>query len=564
MKHLFKPVYALLALLTLYFFICGASEIEWDSQGKLLAHNYGVWGDWSVHFTFISSILDRGVHWIAGDNPLFEGMPFQYPFLSHLITAFFGKILGTDTIATTYWVSLALTALLPWSLFRFYRELGLKDWSSLASTCFLLFIGGFQIFDHALSDRDPLTNQPLLGSVFTQFFIFEFFPQRAFLFGTVFFTLIMTWLLRKIKLNQIKTPQALVCAFLLALSSWLHMHTWIATGCLILFFFAVPPDLSTIKGAMKLNRKGILQFGSITLLFSALFVSFLLLRKTGDAQGGPWKVWFPGWAQNAQGQSGLPQEMNPIWFWLYNTGLFLPLALGGGFYLFRNRKAAPQTYPLLYPFFAAGSFLFIFALFINIQPHYYDNLKIITYSFIFLAPVAAVAIERIYLWAPTSRKKIAIGLLTALILLQSSTAISDLEFQRNHKHTTLFFSRDEMFLAEDFKALRSSPDALVLIAPRHNHWLPCLTGNPVVMGYTGWLWTWTINFKPREQKVQEILLGGPHALEDVQELKPEYIVINPNEESVIGHPVNMEFLNSHFPIVLQKYGWTIYSAFKKP
>ena len=556
MKHIFKPVYAALALLTVYLLICSSAVLEWDTHGNVLAHNYGVWGDWSAHFTFISNFLERGLHWIVGDNPLYSGMPSQYPFLSHLFTAGVALVLNTDVITATYGVSLALCVFLPFCLFQFYREVGLKAWTALAAVILLLFIGGFEFWDGSLNPAEPITNQGTSGAAFTQIFVFEFLPQRAFLFGLVFFTSLGTWMLRRLKAKTFHFPQALLACFLLALSSWLHLHTWIAGGCILLMAALFPP-LSSQKAGLALNeRKKILFFGLGTILFSAFFIGFLLFRKKGpDAYTG-WSIWFPGWAQNPAAPSGKPQEMNPIWFWLYNTGFFLPLSLLGAFSVWKERKENS----LLFPMMISGFFLFTFSLLINIQPYYYDNLKIMTYAFAFLAPVAALSLEKIATSFKEPVKKWAMIFCVALLGVQSLSAIHDLEFVRNHKHTAGFLSRSEFFLAENFKALRTSADALVLITPRHNHWVPCLTGNPVVMGYAGWLWSWGISSGERQKKVEEILAGGPLALQWIEELKPEYVIVQASEKARDQIPVNIEFFKQHYPLLLEKQGWFIFST----
>ncbi len=527
----FKPVPIILFLLSSWITSVCASLLSFDESGNLIAHSYSVWGDWSAHFTFISALRERGIHWLSGDNPLFPGVPFQYPFLSHLITAVIAFCLGLDTIHAVYYLSLILMFALPFVLYRLFRELKLNEYPALASVMMFLLIGGFQWMDGSLNPRDPLTNQFDAASVFTQFILFEFFPQRAFLFGLIGFAGLLTITLKK--KNQSLT-RWIVTGIALATLALTHVHTWIAMGVLLLCYFIFPTENRDWK-----TRKNTLLFGIGVALLSSVFLWFLLLRNHSGSQS-DWKIWYPGWAQNENANIPKARDMNPIVFWIFNTGVFLPLSFFG-IWLKKNE-------PRLQAFALAGGTLFISALFFNLQPYYYDNLKLFTYSFFFFAPFAGIALAKI-----TQLKQIPkmVGISGACILLalQIHSGTTDLISFQNGLQNTLFFSKEEFKLANDFKAIRHSADDLVLIVPKHNHWVPCLTGNPVVLGYEGWLWSWGINYEERDRQVTEILTGGPNAESFIKKLNVNYIAVAQGEK--IGNQnINFSYLDAHYTKVL--------------
>jgi hypothetical protein len=536
MKQIFKPIYLLTAI-SAWITWCCAALLEWDFSHNLITHSYSVWGDWSAHFTFISNLLERGPSFLWGDNPAFANVPFQYPFLSHVITAIIAWVTRMSVVNSTYWTSLILMFALPFCLFYWFRSLKVKPWTSVVACALFLFIGGFQFFDSTLNPSEPLTNQFQKGSIFTQFIAFEFFPQRAFLFGLIAFTLIGGWLLRKMDQNQIQRKHLVWAGLGIALTSLLHLHTWLAFAAILLAYFAFQP-----KPAL---RKPTLYFGMAVAAISAVFLSFLLMRGHANDLRLTWNWWQPGWAQNQKAGMPAAAEMNFFYFWIFNTGIFLPLA-ALGFWIVRKQAE-------LRPVFYAGLLIFIIALTLNIQPYFYDNLKLFTYSFLFFAPFVALALE------PLFRQKYLFPAGLILLALQCAAGIADLEFLRSGHQTTTFFANYEFDLANEFKTLRQSPNDRVLINPRHNHWVSCLTGNPLIMGYPGWLWSWGINYGEREREVQAVLLGKENMLQVVKNLEVAYIIVNAREQ-IANQPINLDALRANYPVILSKNDWLIFST----
>ena len=404
-------------------------------------------------------------------------------------------------------------------------------------------MGGIQFLDSTLNVSEPLTNQFNSGSLFTQFMVFELIPQRAFLFGIIFFSFIMGLLLKKIRTSKVETIieqkrgwHYFLIAALLGLSPLLHLHTFIASGAFLLFLFLFTSDRKQKIFTFKL--------GATTAFVAMVFIYFLILRGEKNHQG-TWDIWFPGWAQNPKTKLTVANEMNPFVFWIYNTGIFLPL-VAIGLYLKRKEK-------IFYFLAATGLCLFTVALLFNIQPYFYDNLKLFTYSFLFLSPFAALTLEHIF---ETKHLK-----LLALILLafQCTSGFLDLQFLAHQKQSAVFFTREEQALALRFKKIRHSANDLVLIAPKHNHWVPCLSGNPVVMGYPGWLWSWGINYASREQEVQKILAGDPEAIRLLHSLQIHYIIVNQNESNGVK-AINFAFLESNTKLILRESNWSIFEV----
>ncbi len=537
MKLKIHPEHWVLFVVSAWITWVCAGMLSWGPRGDLIAGSYSIWGDWSAHFTFIEAFRERGAGWITGDNPLFAGEPFRYPFLSHVLTAGASFLTGGNTVLATVLLSLSLLFALPFIIHRFFMANGFSSRSSLWSTLIFLFMGGWQWMDSTLSTGEPLTNQFQKGSVFTQFILFEIYPQRAFLFGMVGLLLILNSWLRR---SRPKLSVTALHALGLSLLVFTHLHSWIAMGTLLLMQACFPSD----KGP---DRKSRWMLGVLTLLFSIPGLAHLFLRTSNH--GLSWEIWLPGWAQNPGAGLNAAAEMGFAGFWLYNTGWFLVLV--GTELALRLRSRIGMALGL------GGIVLFLVPLFFNLQPYFYDNLKTFTYSFLFLAPFAGAALERLLgivkipLWSRWA-------ILLAVLFSQAGSALSDFGFFARGMQKTVFFTEEEFALAERFKSVRSSPDALSLIVPRHNHWLPCLTGTPLLMGYPGWLWSWGISYASREAEVKEILTGGIRAEELIQKYAVRYFAM-PLQQGRPEPGVNGQFFDSRYRVVLESTSWRIYS-----
>ena len=554
--------WAILTLISIFLCVCCWQMLEWDSAGNLIAHSYSVWGDWSAHFAFISNLHERGLHWISGDNPLFLGMPFQYPFLSHLFTAVVSIVTRLDVAHSTFLVSIAFLFVLPFALFYFFQSIHMSVRQSVLGILLFLFLGGLQAFDSSLSVSEPLTNQFQSGSIFTQIVLFELFPQRAFLFGMVLLLCGLGYTLQKKDAGTLTRGKLICLALFFSLLAWTHLHSWVAMGALLLVYFlftfiVYTKHVPEKKNASPQDWKPVLQFGLTIVMFSIPLIYFLIGRSNSNAANSvpkqAWELWYPGWAQNAGSGQTAAQAMNPIFFWIYNTGLFIPLAIAGKLLLWKRKTNILES-----PIFilaTTGSILFIVAELFNIQPYFYDNLKLFTYAFLFFTPMAVMALDALF------QKKYLIPVALILLGVQTCTAAQDFLFFKNQKQTAPFLSKEEFDLAEQFRGLRHSAESLVLIAPKHNHWITTLTGNPVLMGYPGWLWTWGIAFATREAEVNEILLGGPRATELLAKYPVEYVALD-DHDTANKQPVNINFFRAHYPVLMEHGSWHVFSIKK--
>jgi hypothetical protein len=532
MKQLFKPIPLLLLSLATWITLVFISLFHSVDGEGLLVGSFSIWGDWSAHLSFTEAFRQRGLSWILDPNPLFQDAPFRYPFLSHLFTAFLSMGLGIQTIHGMVFTSALFLFLLPFLLFRFFQKWNLSPRASLYSTLGFLLMGGLQIFDSSLNPAKPLTNQFEHGSIFTSFLLFELYPQRAFLFGLC----AVLWSTGTL-LGKSNKHSKRLALFVLGILPLVHLHSFIAIPFFLLALLCFPRKDS---GDFT-NRAQVVGRGAVIGGIGALCLWFLF--RSPNPFPHQWRIFLPGWAQNEAAGQSLAASMNPLWFWIYNTGVFLPLAFIEIVLSRRNRNLMSLA--------LAGFLLFLVALLFCVQPYFYDNLKLFTYSFLFFAPFFGLFLDR-FQGALRSAALL-------LLALQCASATRDLWSFQQGIEKTVWFTELDQDLASEFKKLRSSPDARVLITPIHNHPIPCLTGNPVVMGYPGWLWSWGINYTLLERKAGSVLLGSGDALEQARSLGAEYIVVG-SQETFQNHPISFSFLDSNFRKLKTLGPWRIYKV----
>lgn len=265
-----------------------------------------------------------------------------------------------------------------------------------------------------------------------------------------------------------------------------------------------------------------------------------------------------------------------FWFWLRNTGLFIPAAIAAILWRDEQGRLAPRRLVL---FLAPFSLCFIIPNFWKMAPWIWDNIKVLFYFWLAAAPLVALLIAR--LWRQgVAQKAIAAGLFLCLtsagaldvagIVLRSSAEplanrpACDWKEVLTSPRDCWPRARYEVFgpagvqFAELVKQ-QTDPRAMIVHAPVHNHPV-FLTGRRSLMGYPGHVWTHGLEFAPRESEIKRIYAGAPDAAAILRKYGVAYIVVSPLERN--GLIVNEAFL-SNFQLVGEVGGYRLYKITQK-
>jgi hypothetical protein len=232
----------------------------------------------------------------------------------------------------------------------------------------------------------------------------------------------------------------------------------------------------------------------------------LLLAGGSSLRAGSFLGWHVGWDRGAA---------NPLWFWLVNTGLFLPLlaaALAG---------AAPRP---LARFYSPFALLFVVPNLLRLSPWIWDNVKFLFPWYVASTPLVALLLARL------SRKGI-LGLLSATLLFAALTLSGALDLWRVASRQVLLplFDRDALAFAERVRSA-TPPGARLAHFPAHD--APALlAGRLSVLGYPGHIWSQGLDAGSREEELRRIYAGAPDAAELLARLRVGFLVLGPQERA---------------------------------
>ena len=236
---------------------------------------------------------------------------------------------------------------------------------------------------------------------------------------------------------------------------------------------------------------------------------------------------------------------NPVWFWLKNTGLFIPLTVAA--ILWRSKKEALVSRRLLI-FFLPFTLCFIIPNVLKMAPWIWDNIKVLFYWWLASAPLVALLLAR--LWRQGGLKRAIALLLFVCVTLAGALDVAAIVL-RSSKYEV--FNANGIKFAELIRR-ETAPRAMVVHAPVHNHPV-FLTGRRSLMGYPGHVWTHGLEFAPRESEILRVYAGTPDAAAILRKYGVAYVVVSPLERNIMN--VDERFF-SNFEIVGEVGGYRLY------
>jgi hypothetical protein len=225
------------------------------------------------------------------------------------------------------------------------------------------------------------------------------------------------------------------------------------------------------------------------------------------------------------------------WFWLKNTGLFIPL-------LILALVWKPDDYLIprkLLLFYLPFTVCFFIPNFVKLAPWVWDNIKMLFYWWIVSAPIVALLLAR--LWEQHVGQKVLAACLFVVLTLAGALDIFPLLTGQGEYEE---FDRNGVAFAESIKET-TPPTATILHAPIHNTPI-FLTGRRSIMGYPGHIWTHGLDFGPRENEIKQIYAGAHDAAALLAKYRVDYVVIGPQELSVLKP--NVAFFE-RYPLVVR-------------
>ncbi|MBC7929729.1 MAG: hypothetical protein H7Z38_04085 [Rubrivivax sp.] len=492
-------------------------------------------------------------------HPEYAGVPMTYPFVMDFVTAMLVRA-GASLRGAFFWQNYALMLALTGLLHRLALRLTRDRVAALLTPVLIFLSGGFGWLKFLKEAAQGGGAFNLLGSLKHDYTIMEgyrwgnvvtalFVPQRGILLGVALAILVWTlWALASEKaegggevaiadlpsslrhdsfafcLSPFSFRPMIAAGLVAGLLPLVHAHTFVVTmamgGCLALlqagFAFAAaararrdgPGETDTWVG-VKAVALPWLAFAVAALIVGA---PQMLWATSGSAvQAGNFFGWELGWDHGTE---------NVAWFWIKNTGLFIPLLVAA--LAWRGRLVPAR---LLY-FYLPFTLCFVLPNLFRLSPWVWDNIKILIYWWIASAPLVALVLARLWRAGPALR-------VLAVVLLIAQTGAGGLDVWRAASGAVerQTFDRNGVKFAELIKR-ETPPRSLILHAPTYNDPV-YLTGRRSFLGYAGHLWSHGLDFTARGEELNRIYAGGPEAADLLAKNRIEYVVVGPLEEAAL-------------------------------
>ena len=516
------------------------------------------YGDLPFHL----SVITRFVYGqnFPPEDPTFAGARFTYPFLTDFISAMFvraGASLRDSMFIENWIVGVGLVGV----LHRFGQQLLRNRTAAILTPVLVILNGGFgwamlfsdvnkteggvfQILKH-IPHSYTILPEVEQGWRWGNSVISLFVPQRGFLLGIPLAVIVFTqwWAAMNTAKSKVQGAKGketrsterlqgpLTDASPFALGSLLSRRMLTAGVLAGLLPLIHAHSFITVMGVgaclALINWRQWREWLTFLLVASIIAGPQLLWSTHGSAVSTRSFIgWEFGWGHGNE---------NFFWFWLKNTGLFIPLLLIALLWKREDYLVSRKLMLFYLPF----TLCFIIPNVLKLAPWIWDNIKVLYYWWIASAPIVALLLAR--LWEDNAWKRALAAIMFVVLTLAGGLDVFALLTQQGEYQE---FDRDGVTFAEMIKQ-RTPPRSTVLHAPIHN--TPVfLTGRRSIIGYPGHIWTHGIDFGPRESDVKKIYSGSLDAADLLSKYGVDYVVIDPQEHSVM--PVNDAFF-SHYPEV---------------
>lgn len=453
----------------------------------------GMYGDTALHSAYTSR-LTTGEFPIQ--NPLFAGKILVYPLANDLLSAtlvifgvsfnmalalpqilffmaflsFFYKIVRKFTSDFGFIIAI-LILFLGWGVGAFYF---LNEWR---------FTGG-NIWQLLSKDYTDIAQYNLyFHNILTGLIL----PERSFLPGLV----LGLWMfLNFVEYFESRNKKYLVINGIIlgSLPFW-HTHTFIFFSITALIFAL----WSIFKNGLFKPLKDFALMAFVSFIFA---IPFLYLFLSNYSPGNFIHLTL-GW------QNG---EENLISFWFKNSFLILPLAVLGFIFIKREMRL----------FFVPAFVIFLMANLVIFQPWDWDNIKLLSWSFLFFAILAATFLAKI------SQRNMALRSVGGLIVIVS-VASGLLSMGLQLKNRYVLYDNFDIELA-NWARENTKIDDIFIVDPVPSNPISGLAGRVVYIGYPGHLWVHGIDYLDREALAKRIIAGDLNSVALAQ-VTISYIVL---------------------------------------
>lgn len=523
------------ALALMMVWLCYTHFLQPSPEGWRSAGN--TWADLALHMSLASHFVVQGVHNLI--LPVFPATKLTYPFLIDLQAAQLYQIGHSWQIAFGY-----------------------TSWLLIMSGCYLLYRIATRITAHRLAGiiwlalivlagtaagviplwRDLLSGglgvgkdyshlavgAPASQEHFANLVTSHLLPQRSYLMGLALTSSCVILLQSYFEsLKKTKLWHWLLVGVITGLLPFAHIHSAFVMAGLI--------GGSAIW--LSSTRQPQARWAWLGVIVAGVIALPQLIWQFGGSFHGGFSYWHLGWMT--------PEGQSTLVFWWINWGiliLLIPLAIW--------RASRRQWSPVLWLLIIEGLFILIACNLYVFQPNIWDNMKFITYAYIWLTLPVAWLLAKFVRPGWPEKLIVAVG-----ILIITTPGLQSIWFEGSQSY--LFLSNADLNLA-NYVSQNTAPSATILTSDRHNHPVSTLTGRTNIMGYRGWLSSYGIDYTSTENDLESIWLQESGAHQLINKYHIQYIALSDTEATEKG--VDIEQINRTYSEVYYQDGWHVWAV----
>ena len=514
-------VYAV--LLTVFLWLV-FDRVILEQDGGLLTGFVNNLGDLPFHLQVTSSFA-YGQNF-PPEDPTYAGTGFAYPYLSDFLAAMFVG-LGASMKDAFFLENLLLALALAGVIHRFTRVLTADRLAAFIAPVLLFLSGGLGWIAFL---QDARTNgQGVLETLGALPHDYTIVADGPFRWGNAITTLLVT---------QRSLLFGLPIAVIVFVLLWKLIHA--EPPATTRPSFRTPAIRLALAAGLLTGSMPLIHAHSFVVVFGTAFFVGVLFLQWRERRWLPWsayvvaalalalpQIWWSTHDSIANAGTFFGFEFgwdhgqeNIAWFWLLNTGLFIPLALVAAFWP-GSRPIAAR--PLLL-FSAVFLVWFVVPNVMKLAPWVWDNIKVLFYWFVGFLPLVALVLAQLL-------RRSAGWRILGLSAILAMTLAGGIDIWRVLSGQTEYgeFDRDGIAVAQIIRD-ETPARALILHAPTYNPPL-FLTGRRSLLGYTGYIWAHGLPYVDREADIKRIYAGEPGAAELLERYGIDYIVVSPLERN---------------------------------
>src|SRR5215831_10836996 len=519
------------------------SRVLFEKQHGLYTGFANNLGDLPFHLQVTNSFA-KGNNF-PPEDPVFAGAPLTYPFMADFLSAILvssGYSLRTSLFVPNMLLMLSFVILLrSWTI-----ELTDNRLAGFLAPLLVIFSGGLgwvmMISDVRRNGGHLLHFLQNLPHDFT------ILPGHTWRWGNSLTTLLVPQ--RSLLLG--------LPAAVLVFRQW-----WIAQRD-----FLLSPEVAPSHSAMRRQIAAGILCGLLPLIHTHIFLGIIGVAAGAAVLSRCWRLWLAFFIPTALMASpellwlirGIGSrahvffaihagwdhgDLNPVWFWFLNTGLFIPLLMASLAWRVAGEPLVSRRVAIYYAPFVL---CFLTPNLIKLAPWEWDNIKVLFLWFVASSPLVARLLAHWWQLRQGARA-LAVGILCTLCL----AGFLDLSRVVLHSVQLRVFDKDGIDIAQEITE-RTAPRAFILHAPTFDSPV-FLTGRRSLLGYPGQIWSRGLDSGSREGDIRNIYAGASNGRALLERYTLDYVLIGPQERAML--PVDDTFF-SNFPLIGRCGAYALY------